>query len=81
MSLNLPGKEGHVLWKNILSYKPKEFPNIGLLAELMYCLSGLNSAVERGFSILTMIFSDRRLKKKKQCHGVVVITNYTTLFN
>ena len=28
----------------------------------MYCLSGLNSAVERGFSILTMVLSDRRLK-------------------
>ena len=51
-----------MLWKNILSYKRKEFPNICLLAELMYCLSGSNSAVEWGFSILTMVLSDRRLK-------------------
>ena len=28
----------------------------------MYCLSGCNSAVEIGFSILTMMLSDRRLK-------------------
>ena len=28
----------------------------------MYCLSSSNSAVERGFSILTMMLSDRRLK-------------------
>ena len=62
VSLNLPGKEAHVLWKNILSYKQKEFPNICLLAELMYCLSASNSAIKRGFSILTMMLSDRRLK-------------------
>ena len=63
VSLNLPGKEACVLWQNILSYKPKEFPNICFLAELMYCLSGSNSAVKRGFSILTMMLSDSRLKK------------------
>ena len=48
--------------ENILSYKRKEFPNMCLLAELMYCLSGCNSAVEIGFSILTMMLSDRKLK-------------------
>ena len=62
VSLNHPGKEARVLWKNILNYKRKEFPNICLLAELMDCLSGSNSAVERGFSILTMMLSYRRLK-------------------
>ena len=62
VSLNLSGKEARVLWKNILSYKRKGLPNICLLVELMYCLSGSNSAVERGFSILTMMLSDRRLK-------------------
>jgi hypothetical protein len=58
---NLSGKEPRVLWKNVLLYKRKEFPNICLLAELMYALSGSNSAVERAFSILTMMLSDRRL--------------------
>ena len=58
VSLNLPRKEDHVLSKNILSYKQKELPNICLLAEFMYCLSGSNSAVERGFCIITMILSD-----------------------
>ena len=62
VSLNLPGKEARALWKNILSYKRKEFPNICLLAELLYCPSGSNSAVERGFSILTMMLSDIRFK-------------------
>ena len=33
-----------------------------LLAELMYCLFGSNSAVIRGFSIFTML-SDGRLKR------------------
>ena len=63
VSLNLPGKEAHARWKNILSYKRKEFPNICLLAELLYCPTGSNSAVERGFSILTMMLSDIRFKK------------------
>ena len=62
VSLNLPGKEACVLWKNILSYKPKEFPNICFLAEWMYCLPGSNSAIKRGFSILTMMLSVSRLK-------------------
>lgn len=62
VSLNLPGKEARILWKKILCYKRSDFPNICLLAEIMYCLSGSNSAVERGFSILTMMLSDRRLK-------------------
>ena len=57
--LNLSGKKDCVLWKNILSHKLKEFPNVCLLAELiMYCLSGSNSAVEMGFRILTMMVSD-----------------------
>ena len=63
VSLNLPGKEAHARWKNILSYKRKEFPNICVLAELLYCPTGSNSAVERGFSILTMMLSDIRFKK------------------
>ena len=61
LSLNFPGKEACVLWKNV-SYKQKEFPNICLLAELMYCLFESNLAVIRGFSIFTML-SDRRLKR------------------
>ena len=63
VSLNLPGKEAHARWKNILSYKRKEFPNICVLAELLYCPTGSNSAVERGFSILTMMLSDIKFKK------------------
>ena len=32
---------------NVLSYKRKEFPNLSLLAELVFALSGSNSSVER----------------------------------
>lgn len=56
------GKEANQLWKSIVVYKQKEYPNLCLLVELILCLSGSNSAVERAFSVLTMMLSDRRLK-------------------
>ena len=39
--------EANKLWGNILSCKRKEFPNLSLLAELVFALSGSNSSVER----------------------------------
>ena len=69
----MSGKEVRVLWKNIMCYKRKEFPNICLLAEIMLCLSGSNSAVERGFSILTMMLSDRRLKTSHELMNYRII--------
>ena len=39
-----------------------EYPNISLLAKLMLCLSGSNSSVERAFTVLTMMLSDKRLR-------------------
>ncbi|XP_065678256.1 zinc finger protein 862-like [Hydra vulgaris] len=51
-----------VLWENIFVYYRKTFPNLLLLVELIMCISCSNSSVERIFSILTLILSDRRLK-------------------
>ena len=50
------------VWEKILIYKKKEFPNLLLLVELVMCMSSSNSSVERVFSILTILLSDRRLK-------------------
>ena len=41
------------LWKSVMSYRREEFPNL--------CTSGLNSQVERTFSTVTSILSDRCL--------------------
>ena len=58
---NLPGKSALQVWKSILQYKRTEFPNICLLVEIIFSLSGSNSSVERAFSVLTMMLTDRRL--------------------
>ena len=49
------------LWEKILSSRRNEFPNLCLLVELALCISASNSTVERAFSILSLILSDRRL--------------------
>ena len=54
------------LWQKILRYRRAEFPNLCCLIELLTCISGSNSEVERAFSILTMLLSDRRLSLDHQ---------------
>lgn len=53
--------ESRQLWEKILSCRRNEFPNLCLLVELALCISASNSTVERVFSILSLILSDRRL--------------------
>ncbi|XP_065655360.1 zinc finger protein 862-like [Hydra vulgaris] len=55
-----------LLWEKIFVYYRKTFPNLLLLVELIMCISCSNSSVERIFSILTLILSDRRLKMSNQ---------------
>ena len=58
----MKGMDAKTLWHQILNLKRSEFPNLCLCAEIMIATSGSNSSVERGFSILTLILSDRRLQ-------------------
>ena len=58
---NYPMLETYALWKKIIVYHGKEYPNIVMLAKLVLVISGSNSAVERQFSKLTLVLSDRRL--------------------
>lgn len=55
--VSIPG-----VWKSIFQYKKTEFSNIFLLVEIVFSLSSLHSFVDRDFSILTLILTDRRLK-------------------
>ena len=50
------------IWKAILLYRKSEFPNLCLMAQIIITLSGSNSSVERSFSLLTSVLTDRRLK-------------------
>ena len=56
-----PKMESGQLWEKIIFFRREEFPNLSLLVELALCISGSNSQVERGFSVLTLILSNRRL--------------------
>ncbi|XP_057291024.1 uncharacterized protein LOC130613711 isoform X1 [Hydractinia symbiolongicarpus] len=49
------------MWKSVLTYKRESFPNVSLLVSLILSISGSNSSVERCFSTVTSILSDRRL--------------------
>ena len=51
-----------VFWKKVLSFTRKEYPNLCLIVELVTCISGSNSAVERCFTILIQVLTDFRLK-------------------
>ena len=53
--------DGIKIWQNIITYRKAEYPNICMLVSLIICLAGSNSSVERAFSVLTLILSDRRL--------------------
>lgn len=50
------------IWKHILCYRKSQFSNLSLLAQIIVTLSGSNSSVERSFSVLTSVLTDRRLK-------------------
>ena len=58
---NYAGFDALPLWKKIIQYRKSEYKNLCLLANLMLSISGSNSSVERAFSILSIILSDRRL--------------------
>jgi hypothetical protein len=57
-------KDAKVMWQRILTFKRLEYPNLCLVIELITCIAGSNSAVERAFSLLTLLLSDRRLSMK-----------------
>ena len=50
------------IWKHVLLYKIKDFPNLCLLVQMIFSISGSNSATERSISILTLLLTDRRTK-------------------
>ena len=43
------------IWKHALLYKTKDFPNLCLLVQIIFSISGSNSATDRSFSILTLL--------------------------
>ena len=62
-----------LLWKKIFVFRRSEFPNVCLLAELIFSISSSNSAVERCFNILTQILSNTRLSMKHDTVNMLMI--------
>ena len=54
------------IWAKFFQFRHDEYPNILMLAEIIFCISASNSAVERVFSILTTVLSDRRLTMRHE---------------
>ena len=50
------------IWKHVLLYKIKDFLNLCLLVQMIFLISGSNSATKRSFSILTLLLTDSRTK-------------------
>jgi hypothetical protein len=53
--------EAKPLWQSVLCNCGQEFPNLCKLASLIVSISGSNSSIERTFSVVTNILSDKRL--------------------
>lgn len=54
-------KSSSELWKSLLSYRRKQFPNACLLVEVVFAIGVSNGTVESCFSFLTAMLTDRRL--------------------
>ena len=66
--------EAEDLWQKIIRFKRDEFPNVCTLAEILIAISGSNSSVERAFSILTNMLSDRcLLMKNRRMESILII--------
>ena len=50
------------IWKYVLLYKIKDFPNLCLLVQMIFSISGSNSATERSFFVLTLLLTDCHTK-------------------
>ena len=53
------GLDAHSLWEKIFIYRRNEFKNVCLMVEIVFSLSVSNSMVERTFSLLTLLLSDK----------------------
>lgn len=67
-------KEPKMLWRRVLNFRRLEFPNLSLVIELITCIAGSNSSVERAFSLLTLLLNDRRLSMSHETMEDLLLT-------
>ena len=61
--------------EKIYKFKMVEFPNMCLLSKVVMSQSASNSTVERAFSILTLLLSERRLHMKHSTMEEILMIN------
>ena len=76
VKIGMKNVDSEELWKKILGFKRSEFPNVCALVEILISVSGSNSTVERAFSTLTNILTDKRLSMKhKRMEQILIISS------
>ena len=69
------GVNAKELWGKVFCHKRTEYPNLCLLGEIIFSFSGSNSTVERAFSLLTLLLTDKRLSMKHATMQSMLIIN------
>lgn len=74
------GVNAKKLWQQFLTYRRDDAHNICLLVEIILCIGVSNSMVEKAFSQLTAMLSDRRLSMKPETMDdlLVIKVNHAT---
>ena len=67
-------KEPKMSWQRLFNFRRLEFPNLSLVIELITCITGSNSSVERAFSLLTLLLDDQRLSMSHETMEDLLLT-------
>ena len=60
------GLDAHSLWEKIFIYRCNEFKNVCLITKIVFSLATSNSMVERAFSLLILLLSDKPILLKHE---------------
>ena len=71
------GLDAHSLWEKIFIYRRNEFKNVCVMTEIVFSLSASNSMVERAFSLLMLLLSDKRLSLKHETIESLIKINFS----
>ena len=65
------------MWQRILTYRASEFKNVCSFVEICLCIGASNSTVDRQFSLLSKILTEKRLRisQKAMENCLLVATN------
>ena len=77
---NYIGLESLQLWKKIFNNKKEEYSDLCKLTHIVLSLSSSNSSVERAFSLLTLLLSNRHLRMNHDILQDLMLINNNKLW-